>query len=44
MWSCWGKAWQIPEAAQAMRSLIKPQTSVVPLQNGVDAPSHRQTG
>jgi 2-dehydropantoate 2-reductase len=33
------KAWQVPEAAQAMRSLIGPETFVVPLQNGVEAPS-----
>jgi 2-dehydropantoate 2-reductase len=33
------KAWQVPEAAEAMRVMIGPQTFVVPLQNGVDAPS-----
>jgi len=33
------KAWQVPDAAQEMRPLIGPQTSVVPLQNGVEAPS-----
>jgi 2-dehydropantoate 2-reductase len=33
------KAWQVPEAAQAMRSLIGSETYVVPLQNGVEAPS-----
>jgi 2-dehydropantoate 2-reductase len=33
------KAWQVPEAAQAMRSLMGPETFVVPLQNGVEAPS-----
>lgn len=33
------KAWQVPEAAQAMRSLIGPETFVVPLQNGVEAPA-----
>lgn len=32
------KAWQVPEAAEAMRPLIGPETFVVPLQNGVDAP------
>lgn len=32
------KAWQVPEAAQAIRPLIGPQTFVVPLQNGVEAP------
>ena len=33
------KAWQVPDAAQATRSLIGPETSVVPLQNGVEAPA-----
>jgi 2-dehydropantoate 2-reductase len=33
------KAWQVPEAAEAMRSMIGPQTFVVPLENGVEAPS-----
>ncbi len=33
------KAWQVPDAAQAMRSLIGPETFVVPLQNGVEAPT-----
>jgi len=33
------KAWQVLEAAQAMRPLIGPETFVVPLQNGVEAPS-----
>ncbi len=32
------KTWQLPEAAQAMRPLIGPETIVVPLQNGVEAP------
>lgn len=32
------KAWQIPEAAQAMRPMVGPETFVVPLQNGVEAP------
>jgi len=32
------KAWQVAEAAQAMRPLIGPQTFIVPLQNGVEAP------
>ena len=31
------KAWQVPEAAQAMKPLIGPDTFVVPLQNGVEA-------
>lgn len=29
------KAWQVPEAAEAMRPLVGPHTAVVPLQNGV---------
>jgi 2-dehydropantoate 2-reductase len=33
------KAWQVPEAALAMRSMLGDQTGVVPLGNGVDAPS-----
>jgi 2-dehydropantoate 2-reductase len=33
------KAWQVPEAAEAMWPMVGPQTFVVPLQNGVDAPS-----
>jgi len=32
------KAWQIPEAALAMRPMIGPATFVVPLENGVEAP------
>ncbi len=32
------KAWQVSEAAQAMRPLVGPETCVVPLQNGVEAP------
>jgi 2-dehydropantoate 2-reductase len=32
------KAWQMPEAARAMRPLVGPETFVVPLQNGVEAP------
>lgn len=33
------KAWQVTEAAQAMRPLVGPDTFVIPLQNGVEAPS-----
>jgi 2-dehydropantoate 2-reductase len=33
------KAWQVGEAAQAMRPMIGPDTFVVPLQNGVEAPA-----
>lgn len=32
------KAWQVPDAARAMRPLVGPETIVVPLQNGVEAP------
>lgn len=32
------KAWQVPEAAQAMGPLLGPRTFVLPLQNGVEAP------
>lgn len=31
------KAWQVPDAARAMKPLIGPTTTVLPLQNGVDA-------
>lgn len=34
------KAWQVPEVAPALRPLMGPETFVVPLQNGVEAPSH----
>jgi len=32
------KTWQVPEAARAMRPLVGPETFVVPLENGVEAP------
>lgn len=32
------KAWQVPDAARAMRPMVGANTFVVPLQNGVDAP------
>lgn len=32
------KAWQIPEAAAAIRPLVGPDTVVVPLENGLEAP------
>ena len=32
------KAWQVVDAAMAMRSMIGPETFVVPMQNGVEAP------
>jgi 2-dehydropantoate 2-reductase len=34
------KAWQVPEVAPVLRPLIGPGTFVVPLQNGVEAPTH----
>ncbi len=33
------KAWQVPDAAHAMRPMVGPRTFVVPLQNGVEAPA-----
>lgn len=33
------KAWQVPEAARAMKPLVRADTTVLPLQNGVDAAS-----
>jgi 2-dehydropantoate 2-reductase len=33
------KAWQVLEAAQAMRPMVGPETLVLPLQNGVEAPT-----
>ena len=33
------KAWQVSEAAQAMRPIVGPETFVVPLLNGVEAPT-----
>ena len=38
------KAWQIEEAIQAMRPMIGPQTLVISLQNGVEAPSQLSAG
>lgn len=32
------KAWQVPEAARAMAPLVGPETFIVPLENGVEAP------
>ena len=37
------KAWQVPQAAGALRPMIGAETVVVPLQNGVEAPSQLQT-
>ncbi|MGH2356599.1 MAG: ketopantoate reductase family protein, partial [Candidatus Limnocylindria bacterium] len=31
-------AWQVPQAAEAMRPLVGAQTFIVPLQNGIEAP------
>jgi 2-dehydropantoate 2-reductase len=31
------KAWQVPEAARTIKPLVGPNTTVLPLQNGVDA-------
>ncbi len=33
------KAWQVPESAEAMKPMTGPQTFIVPLENGVDAPT-----
>ena len=33
------KAWQVPEAAKHIQPLVGPETIVVPLENGVEAPS-----
>ncbi len=33
------KAWQVPEAAQAIKSMLSAHGFVVPLENGVDAPA-----
>lgn len=32
------KAWQVPEAARAMKPMLGPTTTVLPLENGVEAP------
>jgi 2-dehydropantoate 2-reductase len=37
------KAWQVPDAAEAIKPLIGAQTIVLPLQNGVSAPSQLET-
>jgi 2-dehydropantoate 2-reductase len=33
------KAWQVPEAAEAIRPMIGPDTVALPLQNGLEAPT-----
>ena len=35
---CCVKSWQVSEAAMAMRPMIGPNTVVVPIQNGIEAP------
>jgi 2-dehydropantoate 2-reductase len=37
------KAWQVPEAAQSLRPMMGSHTIVLPLQNGVEAPSQLAT-
>jgi len=37
------KAWQVTEAAEVMRPMIGPETFVLPLQNGLEAPSQLST-
>jgi 2-dehydropantoate 2-reductase len=37
------KAWQVPQAAEAMRPLVGERTFVVPLQNGIEAPEQLAT-
>ena len=32
------KSWQVPEAIEAIRPMVGPETAVVPVQNGVEAP------
>ncbi len=34
------KAWQVPEAAEAIKPMVGPETFAVPLQNGLEAPTH----
>ncbi|HSQ84091.1 MAG TPA: 2-dehydropantoate 2-reductase N-terminal domain-containing protein, partial [Desulfobacterales bacterium] len=35
---CCVKSWQVSEAAMAMRPMIGPNSVVVPIQNGIEAP------
>jgi 2-dehydropantoate 2-reductase len=37
------KAWQVPEAARAIKPIVGPNTTVLPLQNGVEAVSQLVT-
>jgi 2-dehydropantoate 2-reductase len=32
------KSWQVPETAEAMKPMVGPETIILPLENGVDAP------
>ncbi len=36
---CCVKTWQVPGAAKAMKPMVGPDTLVIPLQNGVEAPA-----
>lgn len=38
------KAWQVSEAAQAIRSLVGPETVVITMQNGVESPAQLAAG
>jgi 2-dehydropantoate 2-reductase len=38
------KAWQVPQAAQAMRPLVGPRSFIVPLQNGIEVPDRLVDG
>jgi len=38
------KTWQLPEVARALPALVGPDTCVVPLQNGVEAPTQLAQG
>jgi 2-dehydropantoate 2-reductase len=40
---CCVKAWQVRAAAKAMKPMVGPDTLVVPLQNGVEAPTQLAT-
>lgn len=37
------KAWQIPEAAASIKSMLNAQTAVIPLENGMEGPSQVAT-
>ncbi len=40
---CCVKTWQVPGAAKAMRPMVGPETLVIPLQNGIEAPDQLMT-